>query len=220
MVGNDYQAQSREYEKIRAQALADGKEIVPLSPVDATPDEAREHLLAADIFGASKLVVLRGFTDDAAVREAVVASSHHVVLIEESLAAEAKKFFKKYEHVELQEFKASKKDDKSIFGLASAFRSRDPKTMWLTYRQLVDNGTTAHQMIGIVWWQLKSMLLVKHDPQGHELKPFVATQASKALAKYPNSDLEEKAQALLDVYHLGHLDGSLEGRFEEWVLGY
>lgn len=216
--GNDYDAVRLAYEKFRA-GLSYQPDIVVLSPVDTSADVACEHLLSQDLFGNEKLIVLDGLLSEPVVRDALAQTHHRVVALEEKLSADIKKFLKKYPETIIHENKTPAKKDNAIFGLTNHFRARDPKNMWLAYRQLLSQGHTVHQMVGVLWWQIKSMLLVQKDPQNHGLKPFVLGQAQKSLGNYPQDSLAGKATELLDLYHRGHEDGSLEGRFEEWVLG-
>jgi len=136
------------------------------------------------------------------------------------------KTFKKFEkYVEkAQEFKESRsvsKRDTEVFAISDAFGERKHKKLWLLYTKLIKK-VGPEEIYGILWWQLKSMLLVSKSSGIKEtgLKPFVYLKSKRFLNNYSEEELSDLSNKLMDLYHESRQGGAeLEIKLEQFILG-
>lgn len=222
--GSDRQEILRELEKDIATVVVEGFSPVRLSLFDYDEDYVVAELLGEDLFASKKVFILTDVLTSATVQTCLLdwdtssAETKRIICIEESIPASLRKKFqsKKFEIVE---FNAPKAKDDAIFKLTDAFTQRDMKKMWLTYQDFYQNGVSVHQMVGILWWQMKTMLLVSRSGNLNPgLKPFVFNKTKQALVRFTPKELQEKAGELLAVYHRGHMGDDIEVLFERFIL--
>jgi DNA polymerase III delta subunit len=152
--------------------------------------------------------------------EGMAGSVNQFVIIERTLLVGQKKEFEKA-GATLKEYKREKKETFNIFALTDAFVKRDKKNLWVMLQQAWKEGVPNEEIIGLLFWQAKMLLLAKKTKSADEAgqKPFVYDKAKRALAQYPNNDIERVTEELVQAYHDGHLgvrDTSLA--LEKWVL--
>lgn len=107
-----------------------------------------------------------------------------------------------------QEFKAVEiestvKEKFNIFSLADIFGRRDKKNLWVLYQQAIFQNAAPEEVSGILFWQLKSMIVASKSKSAKEagLNPYVF-QKSKSLAQnYSGEEMEKLSSALVSVYH-------------------
>ena len=150
-----------------------------------------------------------------------LAESNNVfVVIEGSLlAAEKKKFDKYAERVE--EYKKSADSRFNNFALADALAKKDKKSLWLLLSEARLEGISDEEMIGVLWWQLKTLRLASITASASEagLKDFPYNKAKRALAKFSEGEVENLSHALLTLAHESRLGRiSLDTSLEGWVL--
>lgn len=161
------------------------------------------------------------FYDDVVSSLSDMQASHNNFLIIEStlLAAERKKF-EKYATV-IEESKKPPAAAFNAFAMADALSARDKKSLWVLLQDAVRNGLSAEEIIGTLWWQLKSLRLATLTNTAAEagMKDFPYNKSKRALRNFKTGDLETLSAGLLRVYHDGHggVRDTLEG-LEEWVL--
>jgi hypothetical protein len=114
-------------------------------------------------------VFLDRVTENAEAREKIAdfiktmeESPNIFIVLEGKLNAELKKGFEKdaEKAVECEpETKGApfKEDGFNIFALANAVGRREPLKAWSIYRQAVDAGIAAENILGILFWKAKSM---------------------------------------------------------------
>ncbi len=136
-------------------------------------------------------------------------SPNTFVFIESAIKADTLKILKNYAE-KAEEFKLleKKKEKFNIFQLSDAFGLRDKKTLWVLYTKALDAGKSGEEIVGTIFWQLKSMLLVAKG-EGDSLNPFVANKAKQFLKNYKEEEIERMSFELLKKYH-----ESRRGRFE------
>ncbi|MEI6057647.1 MAG: hypothetical protein WCQ60_01590 [bacterium] len=113
----------------------------------------------------------------------------------------------------IQEFSSGKvaqsfkKDDGfKIFDLADALGSRDKKTLWQLYRNAVEAGKVAEEIHGILFWQVKSMVLATRSKSAAEsgLNPFVFSKAQRYATNFSKPELAVLLEQLVTMYHDAH----------------
>ena len=90
----------------------------------------------------------------------------------------------------------------------------------LLFHEAILAGIAAEEMVGILWWQLKTLRLAaiaKSEEAG--LKDFPYQKAKRSLAKFGEGELEKLSASLLTLIHnsrLGYYD--IDQALERWIL--
>ena len=182
---------------------------------------------SASLFGTKTIYVLdtpsvsKDFYADVIEHlEAFSQSTTNFVVIESMLlAAEKKKFTKYAEHIE--EIKAAAKERFNAFGMADSLARKDKKTLWMQLQDAKREGLSPEEIIGTLWWQLKSLRLAKLTDSASEagMKDFPYNKAKRALTAFKAGELENLSHSLLTVYHDGHLGKKdIDVALEKWTL--
>ncbi len=141
------------------------------------------------------------------------------VVIEGALKAEQKKLWSKCSRME--EFKAEAGESFNVFALGDAILKRDRKALWLIWSEARLLGIAPEELVGIIWWQLKSLRLAGLTSSAEEagMKGFPYQKSKRGLAKFAVEDPEKLSRSLIETYHqsrLGYLD--LDMAMERWLL--
>ena len=78
------------------------------------------------------------------------------------LAPEKKKFTKHAENIE--EVKKTAAERFNVFGMAESLSKKDKRMLWVQLQEAYRAGLSAEEIIGTLWWQLKSLRLAKVTP--------------------------------------------------------
>ncbi len=179
------------------------------------------------LFEEKHIVVLQGILDTeearalASARAKDIAASEHIfIVIEHALTADIKKTLKKHAHA-FSEYDVTKEKPKTInvFALTDAIARRDKKQAWVILQRVLREGTPAEEIHGIVWWQIKTLLLVLRGDTA-DIKPFTISKAKSALPHFSEAELSTYARQLVTMYHDSRAQGpSLDIALEQFVLG-
>jgi DNA polymerase III delta subunit len=188
-------------------------------------------IVTQGLFFNKNIIVLSKVFDDSDSKEMLIKnlagikdSQNIFIFIEESLD---KKSFEKFEKFaeKIQEIKSDEKKvttEFNMFSLTDALGRRDKKNLWLLYRDALKNGA-AEEVYGILWWQLKTLLIVRKNETAAEsgLKPFVFSKAKDFLRNFKDDEIEKKAFDLVKIYHNSRRQSSeLEISLEKWILSF
>ena len=164
-----------------------------------------DQVLANDLLKEYILAHLKDFSS----------SLNVFALLEEKIAAESLVPFKE-EGIEIVRSLSDTKGkpEFTIFALSDALSVRDKRTLWVRYTEAKNTGESPEAMAGVLFWQLKTILLAAKDDT-KDLNPFVASKAKNALRKFKPEEVQDYAFRLLSVYHEAHrgkqtLDEALE----------
>jgi len=152
-----------------------------------------DHVLGTQ-FGEA---ILKGLKDIATVE-------HVFVILEGKLT---KKDLSKIEkHAEkVQEYSKSEgaKEEFNRFALTDALGARNRERLWSIYQQARAHGAVAEELHGLLFWQVKAMLLAGSAQSAEEagLKPFPYKKAKEALRNYSEVELKNLAQQLVALPH-------------------
>lgn len=136
-----------------------------------------------------------------------------------------KKDFSKLEkHTEkIWEHVAKEKTEvkENIFGITNYLLARDKKNLWIEYQKL-KKVFAVEEIHGTLFWCFKNIALVAKSKSIEEtgLKPFVYSNTKKAVAKFSQTEIDEKLWNLTKI--LGDSrrgEGELDVLLEGWVLG-
>ncbi len=122
--------------------------------------------------------------------------------------------------VKVQEFTKKediKKNSPNVFAITDALVQRDKRKLWSTYIQLLDQGVGPEEIHGILFWQVKNMLLATRAESQREtgLSPFVYKNALTGARLFKEEELTLLSSKFIDMTHRvrqgrGDLDIMLE----------
>ncbi len=188
-----------------------------------------ELLISRGLFENKYTVVLDNLFERKDIKEYILdrlenlAESEQIFLGLESKvdAATVKKIEKSAKQV--QEFSKieNKKEDINIFSIANGLVEKDKKRLWVSYIDLLSRGAVAEEIHGILFWQVKNMILAgKADSQKETgLSPYAYKSALTGTRKYKIEELVGMSGDLVDMTHrVRSGEGELEIMIEKWVL--
>jgi len=151
----------------------------------------------------------------------LAASTNTIIVMETSMLAPEKKKWQAATSM-IEEFAAAPTGSSfDVFKMADAVSSRDKKTLWLLLTKAKAEGLAAEEIIGTLWWQLKTLRLAALTDSAAEagMKDFPYNKAKRALTNFKAGELEALSHRLLAVYHDGHGGvRDIDMGLEEWVL--
>lgn len=151
---------------------------------------------------------------------ALAESKNTFIILEDSLLAADRKKYQKYA-TEFIESEATKKDYFNAFSLAEALSQKDKRKLWVLLQEAKMAGMQNEEIVGILWWQIKSLKLASLTKSAQEagMKEFPYNKAKRSLTKFSKADIDEMSRTLLKVYHDGHAGlRDLDTSLEEWAL--
>lgn len=178
-------------------------------------DESRieEFIGGQGLFENKYIIVFDNLFKDKNIKETIlkkikeISKSQNIfIFLEEKLNKAELKRFEKYAE-KIQKFgdvnppAGGKKFD--IFSLTDAFGRRDKKELWVLYQKAKLNNVSDEEVHGILFWQIKSMLLSLNAKSAIEsgLNPFVFRKSLGFLKNYSESELKKLSSLLVSLYH-------------------
>jgi len=152
--------------------------------------------------------------------EALASSSNLFIVLVESLTADEKKMLKPYASV-LEESKKTAAVKFNPFSLADALSYKDKKNLWFLLQEAKRNKLSAEEIVGTLWWQLKTLRLATLTKSAEEagMKDYPYQKAKNSLKNFKPSELQSLSEKLIKIYHRGHRgEVDLELSLEAWVL--
>lgn len=152
--------------------------------------------------------------------EEMARSENLFVVMEGPLLADAKKKYGKHA-VKIEEFTAVKAERFNSFALADALAKKDKKNLWMLLAEARGAGVRSEELVGILWWQLKTMRLsmVTRNAAEAGMKDFPYNKAKRALGLFKDGEVNELSRSLLELYHRAHQGTrDMDLALEEWVL--
>jgi DNA polymerase III delta subunit len=186
-----------------------------------------DMLGATSLFGGRELFLVDTpsenpdfYAEVVGVLSEMAESPNQFVIIEGTLLAAEKKKWEKYAGV-LEEFKKTAETPFNVWAMADALSARDKKSLWVLLQDAKRAGLVAEEIIGTLWWQLKTLRLAILTKTASEagLKDFPYNKAKRALSNFKEGEVAELSMKLLKVYHDGHGGiRDIDEGLEEWVL--
>lgn len=152
--------------------------------------------------------------------DALSTTSDNFVIVEKELNAADKKIFTKFAN-EITEYKKVSETKFNPFALAEALARKDKRLLWVLLNEAKRNNLPAEEIIGILWWQLKTLRLAMLTNSAEEagVKDFPYKKAKQALRDFKEGEIENLSFKLLNLYHEGHAGKcDINLALEEWVL--
>jgi DNA polymerase III delta subunit len=213
--------------------IAERRQAIPASEVvrlEAETYEAGQFATLGDtmsLFGGVQLYLVDTpsesevcFGELLGTAKRLAESTHHFVVIEGSLLAADKKMLTAAAD-KIEEFKAGSVEKFNAFKMADALVEKDKRRLWLLLQGAVAAGLPAEEIIGVLWWQLKTLRLAHMTKSASEagVKDFPYNKAKRALQNFKAGELETLSHSLLTLYHDGHAGKrDINLALEAWVL--
>lgn len=184
----------------------------------------KSHLESQGLFSNKYIVFLDRISEKTEARDEMMEllgdmkeSPNIFIVLEGAVKADLKKAFDKYAEKVVESEKplagdkfsqsgGSSKKEFNVFALGDAVGSRDAFKAWSLYREAVDGGLEAENILGTLFWQVKSMALAHTTASASEsgLNPFVYSKSKKYASNYSNEELQGLLTRLIVLYHDGH----------------
>jgi DNA polymerase III delta subunit len=179
-----------------------------------------EYVGGQGLFVQKYIVILDQLFEKKEIKEYVVerlkllkASDNIFIVLENSLdKATLAKFEKNAEKV--QAFgegkeglaKGKKPADFNMFAITDALGARNQKRLWTIYQKALRHGVVSEELHGILFWQVKSMLLAAESKDVVEsgLNPFVYSKAKNYAKNFTLPELKNISSQLVTMYHQAH----------------
>ena len=191
------------------------------------PGSVRDAVGSISLFGEQTLHIFDMPSLDAAFEEelkqfleTMAASERMYVVIEGPLLAAEKKRYAKWA-TKMEEYTASAEDRYNTFSLSDALLRKNKKELWMGLSDARMHGISPEEIIGILWWQLKTLRLVSvtHTAAEAGMKEYAYSKTKRALPSFKEGEVENLSQSLLAVYHEGHAGKKdIDLALEKWTL--
>lgn len=139
---------------------------------------------------------LKDFFDDFKKTE------HIFLCIENKLPIKNFDFIKKYSE-KVWEFEEKEEDKKvfNVFGLANYLGNKDKKNLWINYLKALNFGISGEEIVGVLFWQMKNIVIVKKTKSIGEskLSPFVYKNATAFSKKWEEKEILDFCKGLVSV---------------------
>lgn len=225
-----YKARKKLHELLDlAQKKRPDAELFKITTENWSEGQFDELLVARGLFEQKYTVVLDTLFEKKEIKEYIVdrikdaADSDQIFLLLEGKVDTPT--LKKIEKVakQVQEFVKPeiKKRELNIFSITDSLVKKDKKNLWISYTDLLARGAVAEEIHGILFWQVKNMILASRTKSAKEtgLSPFAYTNALAGVRKYKSEELVKMSSDLVNITHrVRSGDGEIEIMLEKWIL--
>ena len=189
----------------------------------------KELVQSQGLFSPKYIVVLSRVFENKNAKQQVLdhaaelgGAEHIFVLIEQVLDAKTLKTLETHAaHIAVYERVQKEKQPFNTFGLADALGARDKKKLWLLYIQAKENAVADEEIHGVLWWQMKSIVLAGDAKTAAEagLKPFVFSKAKRFAANFSSNEARTALTDLMTIYHESRRGKhDLGTALERWIV--
>lgn len=191
-----------------------------------------EYIGGQGLFENKYIVLADGLFEDKANKEFIVKrlsdlhESQNVFIFREGELDKATLTKVEKNSEKVQEFALKEtgevKDEFKIFTLTDALGRRDRKSLWMLYQGAKNADVEDEQIHGILFWQIKNMLLAQKSKTAKEagLNPFVFSKAQGFGKNYRDGELSKMSSQLIHLYHDARKGiHDLDVALEKWILG-
>jgi len=218
--GNKSIEKKNAYESVLGQMSKKGisLSVLRMSDLDFNPEKISELLGAQGLFGETYAVIFENVLQEDSAEEYIYAklkemkeSENIFIFLEANATKERLSKFKKYAD-EAEDFsdKSSKafKKEFSVFSLTDSFGARDKKNTWILYTKSKEAGITPEEVHGILFWLVKSMIVVKdmkNDDKSAKdsgLNPFVFRKSLSFSKNFSEKELFSLSSHLVSLIHM------------------
>ncbi|MDQ5949231.1 MAG: hypothetical protein QG589_357 [Patescibacteria group bacterium] len=189
-----------------------------------------ELLGSQGLFDQKYIVVLDGLLGKKETKNLILEklsdmqnTEHPFLMVEGKIDAPTIKKIEKIAE-KIQEFVKSEqtKETYNIFSVTEGLLARDKKRLWVSYIDLLRRGGVPEEIHGILFWQVKNMLLASRaDSQTDTgLTPYQYKNALAGARKYTTDELVSLMSSLVNITHsVRSGEGDIDILTEKWILG-
>ncbi len=187
-------------------------EIFSISRNDFNPVQLESFYSGSSLFSKLSAVVFKNIFEYEETRDFILdrlsflsESANSFIFLEGKLNKPILDAFKKAKgEINLFELPKEKKEKFDNFLVANAFQQKDKLNMWIYFRQAMDRGVGMEEIIGVLFWKIKDMLLKKNFGKFSEIElKNSASRLSYLLPKSRKDGLDAEStfeQFLLEVF--------------------
>tara|TARA_B100001179_G_C18506440_1_gene366611 strand:- start:183 stop:860 length:678 start_codon:yes stop_codon:yes gene_type:complete len=174
------------------------------------------------LFGDKELYVIHDLARNLELKSILpsFAESENIIIFsEESVTKPITATFEKNKTVVKDFGKEVKAKEKGlpVFNLADELGKRDKKNLWLLFQELVTE-VSPEEIHGILFWQIKNMMLVKTSKENPGLAPFVYTKNKNYANNYSAQELKDLSQRFTHIFHTRDSYSTLDIEIEKIIL--
>jgi DNA polymerase III delta subunit len=147
-------------------------------------------------------------------------SANTFIILEGKVLAPEKKSYAKYAQL-VEEFAVAKSTPVDSFAMAEALVQKDKRRLWVLLQEARLNGMREEMIVGMLWWQLKSLRLAALTTSAEQagMNDYPYRKAKAALRNFQAGEVVTLSRSLLELYHAGHSGRrDMDIALEEWVL--
>ncbi len=186
-----------------------------ITPLNYSEFSVKELVSSQGLFEQKYIVVLDNLFEDKVKennnREELVKylkemqdAKHVFIFLEGKLDKKTlTKFEKNAEKVQECSVVEIKKERFNTFSLTDALGKRDKKQLWTLYQKAKFEHIADEEIHGILFWQVKSMLLASVSDSAKEagLNPFVFNKSKSFLKNYSEGEVGKLSKKLISLSH-------------------
>ena len=167
--GDDAKNKILSYEEF-IKSVPKDTEIFKFSRNDFNQDQIESFYSGPGLFSRKSLIVFHNFFEDEEIRDFILEkmplmaeAENSFVFLEGKLNKTILDAFKKA-RAELNIFELAKNGTEKFnsFLLANAFGVKDKLNLWVYFRQAVERGVPMEELVGVLFWKIKEMILKKN----------------------------------------------------------
>jgi hypothetical protein len=178
--GDDTKNKLLSYEKF-IKSLPKDQECFFVNRNNFNPAQIESLYSGASLFSPLSAVIFKNIFEYEETRDFVLEklklmgeSRNSFIFLEGKLPKTILDVFKKVEPKRLQfnsfELPKEKKEKFDNFLIANAFEKKDKLNIWIYFRQAMDKGVGMEELVGVLFWKIKDMLLKKNFSKFSEQK--------------------------------------------------
>lgn len=199
---------------------------------DTFTSGALESLYSSQgLFEQKHVVVLDGVLSEKDAKESILTALPHLsssssifLLLEGALDVTTVALIEKHaaKTYSYGEKKKAERGNNINFLIADAYGAKDKKNAWVLFQKAIRAGSSAEEIHGTIFWQVKMILLAKKTKSAEEagMKPFPYGKAVRFAKNFNETELEGILSRLVDMYHGIRMEGgALEVEMEKFLLG-
>jgi len=206
--GDDAKNKLGSYEKF-IKSIPAGTEIFFVNKNDFNPAQVESFYSGSSLFSPLSALVFQNIFEREETRDFVLdklklmgESANSFLFLESKLSKPILDVFKKANaEISTFELPKEKKEKFDNFLVANAFGKKDKLNMWIYFRQAMDRGVGMEELVGVLFWKIKNMLMTND------------------FRKFPQDELANHASRLSYLLPQARKQGrDAESAFEQFLL--
>lgn len=175
--GDDAKNKLSNYEKF-IKSIPNDTEVFFINRNEFYPIQIESFYSGASLFSALSTVVFQNIFEYEETRDFILdklqlmgESTNSFIFLESKLNKPILDAFKKARaEMNIFELPKEKKEKFDNFLVANAFEKKDKLNMWIYFRQAMDKGVGMEEIIGVLFWKIKDMILRKNFSKFSEIE--------------------------------------------------